>query len=404
MTRVFTYICGDGGPYDEFNPFKVTRQNYVPEILFLLNQEPLSENELSSKLAIDIKLVNKLLSDLFRINAVVKRSGRWHISFPVFNKKDIHLIAERTKKHALELADEIMKKESEIKRNLAQLSCAKQVEMNKIMFAVIGCFILDWKGLEVLNEKDLTLCSRKQQPGGRRYVLLGREEGIDNSLYDKMYWGSHSDRFGKIVFTSFGDHTGYRYAFPDLVWNITTLISYQKEEGEHSNWFKTKIKEAFSILQINSVVELGRILLLLNNDGPIDVSQLSEKLNKEKGQCEELLKFLADMKYVSLAEEKAKLSCPVFTVRDKASIEAIWKILSKPVEMVACTCFDSLRTKLVEITPIQRGIDPREIYTDVWHWIFGGANKIMAERGFLFDPPKEREGEGRYISWIEEVG
>lgn len=26
----------------------------------------------------------------------------------------------------------------------------------------------------------------------------------------------------------------------------------------------------------------------------------------------------------------------------------------------------------------------------------------MAERGFLFNPPKERDGEGKHIAWIEE--
>jgi hypothetical protein len=64
--------------------------------------------------------------------------------------------------------------------------------------------------------------------------------------------------------------------------------------------------------------------------------------------------------------------------------------------------FNSLKTELASLTPIRKGIDPREIFTDVWHWIFGWTNRIIAERGFFYDPPKEREGEGRYIAWIEE--
>ena len=106
MARVSTYICGDSGPSDEFNPFKVTRQEYMPEMLFLLNSEPMSESDLSTKLVIDIKLVNKLLSDLIRINAITKKDGKWNVLFPIFSKQDVHLVAERTKKPALRLAEE----------------------------------------------------------------------------------------------------------------------------------------------------------------------------------------------------------------------------------------------------------------------------------------------------------
>lgn len=223
MGKISTYICGNGGPGDEFNPSKVTQQENAPELLFLLNSEPRSVDELSSNLGVSVDHVNKILSDLSRINAVVERGGKWDTAFAVFSKRDVELISERAKVPALSLAEEVMSKGLEIERHLSKLSCASQVEMKKLLFAVIGCFILDWKGLEVLNDKDLTLCGRKPQPGDRHYVLLGREEGAGEGMYDRMYWGSHSDDFGEVKFTSFGDHTGYRYAFPDLVWNLGLL-------------------------------------------------------------------------------------------------------------------------------------------------------------------------------------
>ncbi len=401
MGRISTHICGDAGPLDEYNPFKVTRQEHAPEILFLLNLEPLSMNELSSRLGVGVETVSRLLQDLSRINAVVEKDGKWSVLFPIFTKQDIRLVSEKTRKPAVRLAEEIMGMGLKLKEQLAELSCARQVETGKLMFAVVGCFILDWKALETLNEKDLSLCSRKQQPGGRRYVLLGREEGAGEGLYDKMYWGSHSNRFGRITFTSFGDHAGYRYAFPDLAWNLNSLI-LRREENGLPDWLQGKIKEAFNVFQTGCMLELGRMLLLLNDEGPMGVSLLREKLGLEKEQAENLLKLLADMKYVSLSGDKVGLNYPVFTASDKTVIEDVWRILSGLVEKEACEYFNSLQAELAEITPIHRGIDPREIYTDVWHWVFGWANRIMAERGFFFDPPREREGEGRYIAWIEE--
>jgi DNA-binding transcriptional regulator GbsR (MarR family) len=400
MGRVSTYICGDAGPGDEYNPFKVTQQEHVPEILFLLNLEPLTVDELSKRLGVSVETVSKLLQDLFRINAVFERDEKWQVSFPIFTKQDIRLVSEKTRKPALRLAEEIMRMGSRLKEHLARLSCAKQVENDKIMLAIVGCFILDWKALEVLNEKDLTLCGRKQQPGGRKYVLLGREEGAGEGLYDRMYWGSHSNKFGRIIFTSFGDHTGCRYAFPDLAWNLYALT--RRRESGMPDWFWVRITETLNVFQTNCMLELGRILLLLNSEGPMSTSLLREKLMMEREQAESLVKLLASMKYVFLNGEKVRLNYPVFTAEDKRVIEDVWKTVSGIVEKEACEYFNSLQTELAEITPIRKGIDPREIYTDVWHWVFGCANRIMAERGFFFDPPKEREGEGRYIAWIEE--
>ena len=196
MGRISTYICGSAGPNDQFNPFRATRQDHAPEILFLLNSEPLGLRELSTRLNIDIELAEKVLGDMARIGAVEERNGKWSVSFAIFNRQDIRLMAERTRRPALDLTDKIVEKRREIEEVLARLSCAGQVDMGKLAFAIVRCFILDWGGLEVLNQKGLTLCGKKRQPGDRNYVLLGREEGAEEGLLERVYWGSHRSNFG----------------------------------------------------------------------------------------------------------------------------------------------------------------------------------------------------------------
>jgi DNA-binding MarR family transcriptional regulator len=82
--RVSTYICGSGGNYDEYNPSKVTGQEHVPEILYLLNREPLTVEELSRALNVSTTIISKLIQDLARINAIVERNGKWARSIPYF--------------------------------------------------------------------------------------------------------------------------------------------------------------------------------------------------------------------------------------------------------------------------------------------------------------------------------
>ncbi|MBO3832593.1 MAG: winged helix-turn-helix transcriptional regulator [Candidatus Brockarchaeota archaeon] len=96
MGRISTHICGDAGPWDEYNPFKATRQEHAPEILFLLNLGPLSVDELSSRLGIGVETVSRLLQDLSRINAVGEKDGKWSVLFPIFTKQDIRLVSEKT--------------------------------------------------------------------------------------------------------------------------------------------------------------------------------------------------------------------------------------------------------------------------------------------------------------------
>jgi len=403
MGRVSTYICGNGGPGDEFNPSKVTRQEHAPELLFLLNSEPRVIVELSKELGIGADHINRILGDLSRINAVVERGGKWDTAFAVFSKRDVELISERARVPALRLAKDVMSNGPEVECHLSKIACAGQVEMKKLLFAVIGCFILDWKGLEILNDKDLTLCGRKPQPGDRHYVLLGKEEGAGDGMYERMYWGSHSDDIGDIRFTSFGDHTGCRYAFPDLAWNLGPL-SQQIQKADLPPWLRGKAVKALGAIEGNSIQDCGKMLLLLGEGGPMATARLADEFSKSEGQVKSLLELLADMKYVSLANGEASLNYPAFTTEDKGALEAVWDVLSEVVSNSACDYYDCLRTELSGITPLRKGIDPREIYTDIWHWVFGWANRIMAERGFFYDPAKERDQEARYIAWVAPAG
>lgn len=394
------YICGDAGPYDEYNPFKVARQEHAPELLYLLNREPLTVEELSGRLGVSAEEVGRLLEGLSRVGAVSEEGGRWRASFPIFTREDLRLLSERARKPAAELARRVMEVREEVEELLSRLSCAGQVEVGKLALAVVGCYALDWRALELLNERGLSLCGRKLQPGGRRYVLLGREEGAEEGLLDRMYWGSHSETFGRFTFTSFGDHTGFRYAFPDVAWCIGAAPA---ELGELPGWYRAKVAEVRSALLTHFMVEVGRLLTTLCREGPMGAEPLGEGLGLEKGQAESLVGLLADMRYVRLTGGRVALNYPVFTAGDRGVVEGVWRVLSGAVEEVACGYFEALRSELAELSPVRKGFDPREIYTDVWHWVFGWANRLMAESGFFYDPPREREGEARYIAWVEEA-
>jgi hypothetical protein len=220
------YVCGDSGPFDELNPSFVARQKLGLELLYILNKYPMNTKEVCSTLKISRKQAMKLLDGWTGINAIREESGVYHVNFAIFTKEDLMILARASEAIASELADRIGNHAERITSLAKNFSAAKQVQTEKLLFAALGCFILDWLGLKTLEEERL-LVKNKPQPGNRNYLLFAREE-VDRKtalrLYDKMYWGSHSDKSDGYTFTSFGDHHGMRYAFPDVLWTLQASL------------------------------------------------------------------------------------------------------------------------------------------------------------------------------------
>jgi biotin operon repressor len=70
-----TYICGDSGPLDDFNPFFVTRQKLVPELLYALNEHPLSLRQISSVLKINRTEASKIAELLQQMGFSIELLG-----------------------------------------------------------------------------------------------------------------------------------------------------------------------------------------------------------------------------------------------------------------------------------------------------------------------------------------
>jgi hypothetical protein len=59
-----------------------------------------------------------------------------------------------------------------------------------------------------------------------------------------------------------------------------------------------------------------------------------------------------------------------------------------------------LQKALKNTSPIRNRVPLAEVLNEAWHWIFAQTDRILAEKGFLYDPPRRRTGEARYIAWI----
>jgi hypothetical protein len=400
LRKLMVYICGDSGPFDELNPSFVTRRKWASELLYILNKRPGNVKQICSRLKISQKEALTLLEELAKIKAIREESGVYHVNFAIFTKDDLMTLAQATEPIANELVDRICSDVDRITFLARKLSAIQQVKIKKLLFAVIGCFVLDWLGLKILEEEEL-LVKSKPQPGNRNYLLFAREEIEQETavkLYDKMYWGSHSDVSGKYTFTSFGDY-GVRYALPDILWTFQASPKMVQTLFKSPSWITEKLSINAQLFAKKLLQDAAFLLFKLNTHVSISAKELIE--NNDEWLLG-LVCLLEDMGYIVSKKERLSLNYPVFVAEDKKIIEQIGDIIIPSVTQTIRRNYLSLKKALKNTVPMKNKIALNEVLTEVWHWIFAQTNKTLADKGFFYNPPKRRAKEAQYIAWVAE--
>jgi hypothetical protein len=214
-----------------------------------------------------------------------------------------------------------------------------------------------------------------------------------------MYWGSSSDEVENCVFTSFGDHNGIRNAFPDIMWTLRASSRFAAPTfHEVPSWMREKTSGLVDLISRRLLKDVGHTLLRLNEEGPVSVRDVQK--NSEAAGTLDTFRVLEDMNYVTKEKRMFKLNYPVFAARDKEVIEQLGHLVSPLVVKAIHRNHAKLQHALRNTSPIKNRIEFSEVLNEAWHWIFAQGNKILAEKGFMYDPPAGRVGEARYIAWV----
>jgi len=182
MSELKFGICGDLDRHNtssEDNPLVTLRKSRIGDMIQELNRDPKSKKELLDE--------NEDISDeidkLLRLNVLKEKDGKVFVNFTVIDQKDNKIIFDVCEKYASGLAKEFLEKKEHIFNILGSYGNPR-VEKEKLVFMIIGCYLLDWVSLELLSDWDV--CDhRKQQAGDNKYVLWGESEieGVLKSVY-----------------------------------------------------------------------------------------------------------------------------------------------------------------------------------------------------------------------------
>lgn len=269
----------------------------------------------------------------------------------------------------------------------------KSVDMGELAFAVIGAISLDWDGLDITAEKNLRITA-DNLPGDRDFLIWAKEQSSEINVRE-LYWGSHNTVVDGIQFTTFGDHYSLpRLGLPDLLWSTKSRVA--NIEAAPRTLRISVYKALKPYYQDDFLKDAGAILSALRQ-GEITTDSISGSTATEKERTEALLALLLELQYVKRDSGSYVLAAPYLSLADKPMIDAArelsWLLIDEWLDLN----YSTVQAKLDRLSARKYGIEYRQLFTEIWHYLFGLTNKALVASGHFADPyAEERVSKGMF--------
>ena len=347
----------------------------VQKTLIETAQEPKSREDLQQALS----QTEITLEDLVETGLLTRSGDRYRISFILFLKEDLKIIRSVTEELSEKLAKQILDQQQQFS-DLLKGSDNPHNQVSDLAYLLVGCFSLDWDGLQITSEMGYRAEAQPTRLGDR-YITWAEERQYEDVR--EIYWGSHNDYYPECVLTSFGDHcTLPRTTLPDLAWRM--------EHGLYDLSLPTEIEQrlvqAFSPFVSDFAEQTGELMLSLAEDDR-SLEDLSESLGNEPGEILVIVELLKTLDWVTGETISGyKPAIPVIPLSDS---DLVRETLTRSGEILVQWLpdhMDELRNRLDAITPLKYGLTFEETFSQIWHYLFGLANRHLVKAGFFSDP------------------
>jgi len=347
----------------------------IQKLLIETAHEPKSPEAIQEALAdTDISL-----EDLVETGLLKQAGEHYRISFILFLDEDLEIIKTVTGELGEHLAEAYIQLKGEFTNILARSSNLHNT-IHDLAFILIGCFSLDWDGLQITSVLGYRAEAQPTEQGDR-YITWAEERQYE--AVGEIYWGSHNDYYPECVLTSFGDHCALpRTTFPDLAWRMEHSI-YDLNiptEIEH------RLVQAFSPFVSDFSERTGEIMLALA-EGDRTLEDLSESLGETPDEILAKVELLIALNWVTGKPSDGYR--PIIPVIPLSDVDMVKEILTRSGDLLVDWLpehVDELRDRLSEITPLKNGLTFEEVFSQVWHYLFGLANQHLVKEGFFTDP------------------
>ena len=321
--------------------------------------------------------------DLEAAGVVRKEADGYVLDFCLLTAEDVMRVSEKAESFGSDLAAAILEQKDKLDPLLGSMT-PPGVEVEATAFIVMGCFMLDWYGGRFATDRGYADAARSHGNGGRYALWALERPGLD---LKGLYWGSHNDYRDHHVLTSFGDHHALpRTAFPDLLRRLRSAV--RRVETDPA------VQPLLADLAASELDKLaddvGAILLALRHKSK-PTEELASSSGLETDRLVRLLDLLERLGYIEIGESmEVRARIPILTAEDARALRSIRDLMAGILETWLKENYETLRESLEDITPLRFDVPFNEVFTQVWHEIFGAVNKALVAEGWYADPYTRR--------------
>jgi DNA-binding MarR family transcriptional regulator len=316
------------------------------------------------------------LSDMLSNGSLRLEEERYWLNFSLLTRRDQEIVRRATDKFSQGLADAMLERRAEIESLLKRYDL-KGVDVKEVAFAVLGCFSLDWDGLNLSTAEGYLAVPPKRMNGD--FYFMAEETG--GLSLKQIFWGSENARYGEYDIAIFGDH-------------------FSPRAGLSQVGRKASMARGMSEQELGKAV--GAIMFALHK-GPQSSAALARAAGANVSKVEGLLNTMEDMGWVARHYEEYEARIPVLTQRDKSMVAGLLRIGHEVMQSWLAANYQPFRTAVREITPLRQGVPYAQTFNQMWHYLFGTANEKLVEGGLFADPyATGRKQQGFTAFWYED--
>jgi hypothetical protein len=351
----------------------VMRQMAVQKLLLEIARAPRRPKFLDAALR-GTGVERKQLEEL----GLVRRCGNEYvIAFALFTREDVQKVRAVAEQATDSLVRALVTRMSEINAVLQQYD-APSVDPKAILYIVLGCFSLDWDGLDLTAEKRYR--SLPYVTAGEGKFIPYAEEKSNLSLKG-IYWGSHNSDEGEFRFTSFGDHFSLpRWVFPDLAWLLPMHAARDLPDS-----LRREVKPVLQQAGESMLHQVGCIMFALQ-DHERTLGELAGIIGMEAQDTEDLLSLLVELEYITRLDDRYGVLAPVLSARDGPMVQALRRVGWEVMEAWLALNYEGVQAQLSNLSAVRFGVPYADMFTQIWHYLFGTANRKLVECGMFADP------------------
>jgi len=341
---------------------RVVKSPSVQRLLLLIAESPKDRAFIDEALR-DTDVTADTLQEI----GLIRLEGElFQLSFSLLTPEDIQKIRAVAEREGRFLAQELLAHRPVIEE-LIKSQALPGIDWRDTAFFILGCVSLDWDGLNLAEKK----AALADPPKGT--FIPTAKAPTPRETVKQLYWGSHSYHSENAV-TTFGDHfTEQRFGFPDVLWSLNLEVP-------------EPIK-AKAIRAAEGLVRRHAAALMLDlREGAKSAEQLAEVTGFSRDDVKDILELLVELDYVVASNGLYRSLVPILTEKDRPMVQRLRSLGYQVMMKWYDERYTQVCKELATLTPRRFNVPLANSFYEIWHYIFGIANRELVAEGVFVDP------------------